>query len=329
MRGFGYTFGNIIRTCLALALATLSCTSSTLHAETWRFALIGDTPYSEYERAELPKMLSAIAERNVAFVAHIGDIKSGSAHCDDALLEDRHKLFDSSQIPFVFVPGDNEWTDCDRLSNGAYDPLERLDKLRRLFWHDNRSLGQKKLPLQRQSDTYPEHARFRLGPVLFVTLNIPGGNNNRGMTGTPSTEFQARNPEVLAWLKENFALARKEGMGGIVFLFQADPGFPHYAQGFPHRGYRQFLDALRDETLRFQGKVVAVHGDTHINRIDQPLRDQAGRPIQNFVRVETFGSPFMGWTTGIIDSNSPALFRFETQTWPEKQEWQGAARHGW
>ena len=39
---------------LLLAWATLAC------GETWRFALIGDTPYSDLERAELPRMLASI-----------------------------------------------------------------------------------------------------------------------------------------------------------------------------------------------------------------------------------------------------------------------------
>ena len=287
-------------------------------AETWRFALIGDTPYSDNERAELPKMLSAIADRHVAFIAHVGDFKSGSSRCDDALFEDRYKLFQNSRIPFILVPGDNEWTDCDRLSNGAYDPLERLARLRRLFWEDAFSLGKTQLPLERQAGNYPEHARFRLGPVLFVTLNLPGGNNNWGLTGEPRPEFVARNPVVLAWLRDSFEMARREKLAGIVLLFQANPGFTHFAQGLAHRGYREFLTILQEETERFPGQVVAVHGDTHISRIDQPLRDHHGRTNFRFTRVETHGYPLMGWTLGVIDTERPTLFRFETYPWPDR-----------
>ena len=292
---------------------------SQAHADVWRFALIGDTPYSEHERAELPKMLEAIADSHVEFVAHIGDIKSGSQHCDDSLFEDRRQLFTASRVPFVYVPGDNEWSDCDRVSNGSYVPLERLNKLRSLFWSDGFSLGQKKLTLERQPGNYPEHARFRLGPVLFVTLNLPGGNNNWGLTRQPSPEFLARNPVVIDWLKENFALARRDKLAGIVLLFQANPGFTHFNQGFAHQGYREFLALLHHETSQFIGQVVAVHGDSHISRIDRPLRDKEGRLLNNFVRVETHGYPIMGWTRGYIDTESPALFRFETRPWPPKQ----------
>ena len=119
-----------IRLLLAVAM---SCAAQLASAETWRFALIGDTPYSDTERAELPKMLAAITEQQVAFIAHIGDFKSGATRCDDATFEDRLRLFDASRVPFIFVPGDNEWTDCDRINNGAYDPLERLGKLPSCF----------------------------------------------------------------------------------------------------------------------------------------------------------------------------------------------------
>ncbi len=287
-------------------------------AEIWRFALIGDTPYSDHERTELPKMLDAIADSHAEFVAHIGDIKHGRDRCDDALFADRYQLFNRSRIPFVFVPGDNEWTDCDRVNNGAYDPLERLNALRALFWSSPQSLGQKTLTQARQAGSYPEHARFRLGPVLFVTLNLPGGNNNWGLTETPREEWRQRMPVVQAWLKDSFALAKREKLAGVVLLFQANPGFRHFSQGLGHRSYRDFLTLLRDETLAFPGQVVAVHGDTHTSRIDQPLRDTQGKTLANFTRVETHGYPLMGWTKGFIDTEQPRLFRFEAYSWPSK-----------
>ena len=299
---------------LLLALCSLA------QAEIWRFGLIGDVPYSEYERRELPHMLLAINDSQVDFIAHIGDFKHGKDRCDDAVFDDRHQLFNSSRVPFIFVPGDNEWTDCERLSNGAYDPLERLNRLRSLFWKDRFSLGNKKLALERQAGTYPEHSRFRLGPVLFVTLNLPGGNNNFGLTKIPSNEFKARSPVVLDWLTESFALARSEKMAGIVLLFQANPGFRHFSQGLTHRGYRDFLENLYAETLNFSGQVVVVHGDSHMSRIDHPLRDAQGKILPNFTRIETHGYPIMGWTRGIIDTNSPSLFSFETFYWPAKAQ---------
>jgi hypothetical protein len=50
----------------------LACT---LQAETWRFAAIGDTPYSGHELRELPRMFADIAAEHPAFIVHAGDIK--------------------------------------------------------------------------------------------------------------------------------------------------------------------------------------------------------------------------------------------------------------
>lgn len=285
-------------------------------AESWNFALIGDVPYSDQERAELPKLLAALGHEHLSLIAHIGDIKHGKERCDDGLYQDRLQLFQASPAPFVYVPGDNDWTDCHRASNGSYDPQERLEKLRQVFWTDDFSLGKQRLKLERQTGEWREHSRFRLGPVLFLSLNLPGGNNNWGKTDVPSQEYQHRNPAVIQWLTDSFALARREKLQGVVVLMQADPGFKHFSQGLGHIGYRQFLETLRRETEHFGGQVVTVHGDTHQARVDQPLRDLDGRKLAQFTRVETYGYPIMGWVKGRIDTESPELFHFEIKPWP-------------
>jgi hypothetical protein len=82
--------------------------------------------------------------------------------------------------------------------------------------------------------------------------------------------------------------------------------------GLTHVGYRDLLETLSSEALAFPGQVLLIHGDTHWQRIDQPLRDPTtGRPISNFTRLETFGYPLMGWVKVIVDSEYPQLFRFE------------------
>lgn len=286
-------------------------------AETWRFALIGDTPYSDYERRELPRMIEAIAAEHVDFIAHVGDIKHSNAPCSDALFEDRRRLFDASPVPFILAPGDNEWTDCRRVVAGGHAPLERLAKLRELFFAGEHSLGQRRIALERQTDGFPEHQRWRLGPVLFLTLNIPGGNNHHRPSGAPGEEADRRTARALDWLREGFALARHEGLRGVAVLLQANPDFRAFANGMPWSGYRALLQAVRTESLAFPGETLFVHGDTHWQRIDRPLRDPAsGGRIERFTRVETFGYPFMGWIKVFIDSEAPVLFRFETRGWP-------------
>ena len=284
-------------------------------AETWRFALIGDTPYSKREQRELPLMLHEIAAAQPSFIVHAGDLKSSSAKCSDEIFLDRLALFNSSTVPLIYTPGDNEWMDCEHLVAGHFGKLERLGKLREIFFSEPFSLGKTRIPVEQQSAAYPENLRWRLGPVVFLTLNVPGPNNNFGMGQKASPEFVARNPVVIDWLKRGFSTARREKSAGIVIVMQGNPSFKHFAAGFGHSGYRELLETLRQETLDFPGQVLLVHGDTHWQRIDHPLRHpETGKTVANFTRVETFGYPFLGWVKVFIDSESPSLFRFEVRT---------------
>ena len=284
-------------------------------AEPWSFALIGDTPYSDHEREQLPRILESIADAGVALTIHVGDFKHGQGRCDDAVFDDRKQLFDSSRMPFIYVPGDNDWMDCSRVSNGSYDPMERLSRLRKLFFADKHSLGQRRIKVQQQSAAYPEHLRFRQGPVLFVTLNVPGDDNDYGRGNKPTAEFEARTPVVQAWLKEGFALARKEKLRGIVIALQANPGFKQFNQGMPHPGFKLLLDALHAESQSFDGQVLFLHGDTHSHQINQPFIAANGEPLRNFTRVESYGFPFLGWVKITVDVDSRELFRFESFPW--------------
>src|SRR3989344_254193 len=72
--------------------------------------------------------------------ALIGDFQSdgiiwkqdseGFPPCADATFQDRFGLAQKSKHPFIFTPGDNDWTDCYRAKPRTYEPLERLAKLR-------------------------------------------------------------------------------------------------------------------------------------------------------------------------------------------------------
>lgn len=301
---------------LRRAAAVLAAAVLALPAAADHFALIGDTPYSDYERRELPRLLAAVGDTLPAFVIHAGDIKGGSSPCSNALFADRRTLFNDSPAPFILVPGDNEWSDCDRVSAGAYAQGERLRYLRTVFYPDAQSLGRRRIALERQPG-WPEHQRWRHGGVLFATLNVPGGNNNFRRDGQPGAEAAGRMPRVLDWLAEAFALARAERLPGLVIVMQANPGFRHFAQGLPHAGYRTLIEALRRETLDFPGQVLLVHGDTHWQRVDQPLRHpETHAPLANFTRVETYGYPQLGWVEVRIDPAAARLFAITAHPWP-------------
>ena len=308
----------------ALVLSTLLGLTPAASAKPVSFGLFGDTPYTRWERAQLPDMMAEMDGDDLAFVVHDGDIKDGGSVCSDEVLRDMLGVFQASRHPLIYVPGDNEWTDCHRKSNGSYDPVERLDKLRELFFASDKSLGQQTLALQRQSRDpafarYRENVRWEAGGALFVGLNVPGSQNNfHGTTrsGGPVPEFTQRSAANRVWLAQAFAHARAKKLAGVLIVIQANPGFEALSAGKTWPGYRDFLNQLRDETVAFGKPVVLVHGDSHWQQIDQPLLDAAGQElVKNFTRVETFGFPFMGWVKATVDVADPQVFQFSPRPW--------------
>jgi hypothetical protein len=274
-------------------IALLACGAAA--AASFSIALLGDTPYSQDEETRFIEMLREINGEDVAFVVHIGDFKNGWTSCGDPVFAQRKEMFAASRHALIYLPGDNEWTDCWRFLAGGYDPLERLARLREIFFRVPMSLGLQPLPLTRQSDVaaahpYPEHVRWKHGNALFAGFNLPGSDNNLGRM---PQEHAQRDAAARDWLKQAFVLAHRDKLGAVVVLFQANP-FTESMR--PRRGFAEFLDLLAHETMAFDGQVLLVHGDTHRYRVDRPLRHPDTRaPLQNFMRVEVFGSPNVNW----------------------------------
>jgi len=92
---------------------------NTTFAASFTFAALGDAPYYDHEEQTFVEMLAAIDREPLAFSVHVGDFKSGHSDCSNALYQQRREWFGRSAHPFVFVPGDNDWTDCWRTFAGG------------------------------------------------------------------------------------------------------------------------------------------------------------------------------------------------------------------
>jgi hypothetical protein len=252
------------------------------------FALMGDVPYSGHQAALLDGMIERMNAERLAFVVHVGDITSGTGPCGDEWLDARKQQFARLQHPFVLIPGDNDWTDCRRT---GFDPMERLAKWRSLFCAPVAGLS-----LERQPGKYCENVRWVHDGVVFVGLNIPGGNNN--LDDDPA-EHGERMQAVFAWLGEAEALARRND--GLVVLMQANPFLKPRLGGA--NGFDGILERLRRLGESMPGKVLLVHGDTHRYRDDEPL--------PGLQRTEVFGSPQVRWTRARIGRGGARLFNVE------------------
>jgi hypothetical protein len=324
----------------------------------YAIGLWGDLPYSNVQSTDgLPNLIADMNSQNLAFTAHDGDLKAGSGSpCNDALYQSALDRFNSLDAPAVFTPGDNDWTDCDRASNGSFNSLERLDHERALFFGTPFTLGRKTLRQEVQSDpaclgfvsgtaagttAYKdvpcvENRRWTVHGVTYATLDVQGSCNNLCDTAPDPQEEAARNAADIAWLNDTFAEAKADGSAAVMLISQGDPGWDltdgtraplrdpktlAETDGQPD-GFRSFLSALRDDVIAFERPVAYVHGDSHYFRVDKPLLNAQGQRLENFTRVETFGdhqengTNDVNWLKVLVDPQSREVFAYEPQIVP-------------
>ena len=282
----------------------------------YSIGLWGDLPYSPAQATVgVPNLIADMNAERLKFTVHDGDLKQGSnSLCDDNLYWQSLAFFNSLRAPAVFTPGDNDWTDCDRPSNGGFNSLERLDFERKVFFSTPFSLGQRPMRQEVQTEALclgvrgavpcVENRRWTVRKVTYVTLNVQGSCNNLCDTLPDPAEFATRDAANIKWLKETFAVASARNSAAVMIISQADPGWdlsdPTRAPlrdpktlaqtaGQPD-GFQAFLLALRAEVIAFRKPVAYVHGDSHYFRIDKPFLAADGQRLENFTRVETFGN---------------------------------------
>jgi hypothetical protein len=328
----------LVRAPLLAAIAVCiaaGCSNAFAQSKTYSFGLWGDTPYAKGgDEPKIPALIADINKSEIAFSIYDGDIKDGSSKCTDDTYDRAIAMFGQFKKPVVYVPGDNEWTDCHRTNNGGYDNLERLTYLRKVMFANGGVFGAEKMPVEHQgkpAEKFVENTRFARDGVMFVTLNVPGSNNNKvvgekdctnksARTGAQcaadNAEYAERDAANIAWMHEAFEKAKSEKDAGLMLVLQGDLGFdiPETEEVDESRlpeksGYAAFLDAVIKETKVYNGQVALVHGDTHFYKIDKPLID-ATHLLPNFTRVETFGSPNVHWLRVTVDVSTPNVFTF-------------------
>src|SRR5262249_49562255 len=303
----------------------------------YTIGLFGDMPYNALGRSQYPALLDDINANHVAFSVFDGDLKAGGdGPCADSLYSTAIANFNKLEGRLVWLPGDNDWTDCwGRYGPSTLpysDPLERLAHERLLFDATDQSLGQRTLTLTRQSSEggqyalYSENVRWQYGPVVYIGLNVQGSNDNYPYAGVdgetrPQTEIDRQRAEEVArkaadihWLHEGFAYAAGVGARGVMIIWQADPNFnneQHLADSRSWDAFPDYVSALRSETLGFAGQVALVHGDGHYFKMDKPINGPGTGVLANFTRVETFGARNTHWVSATIDPNDPNVFVFE------------------
>ncbi len=293
-------------------------------------AVIGDVPYDDAQAEAFPALVKDIDGADVSAVVHLGDIKS-SQKCSDEFLEQRLALYDAFDAPFVFTPGDNEWTDCHREKFGGYVPTERLAALRKLFYPQPEQAlgGDPPLVVRPQSldapyADYVENVMWTQSDVVFSTVHVVGSNNDllpwfgtetEEQTKLRTEEFDERLAADIAWLKRAFDTAREQRAPGVVIAMQANLFISRVFETTV-TGFTKLVEEIAELAAGYDGEVLLLQGDTHQYLADKPLED--GSPehdvttkAPNVTRIVVQGETASEWLRLRVDPSGSKLFDWE------------------
>ena len=331
-------------------------------AEVFNFVALGDTAYSlPRDLPTYDALIQRINKAKPAFSIHVGDTW-GAMPCT----EESHRYalgqFAKFDHPLVYTPGDNEWADCRKpevieayhryvggkatpqdlelllplrqfdnafASAGYADPVGGLNMIRRLYFAKPESLGQRTMPLVRQTDVSPqtetaENTRWERGGVVFATVSVPGSGNGFALNDEARVrEAIARNRANVAWIKAAFADAKARNAKAVVLALQAGMFVDGRGGDFTGREIRGgsegpfywIVYAIRDEAAKFGKPVLLINGDFHDLVIDRPFMVSQGEekpPLYaNITRLQVYGAPELRAVQVSVDTETPWVFSFQ------------------
>jgi hypothetical protein len=163
----------------------------------------------------------------------------------------------------------SDWSACLN-SAGRSNAIERLNRLREVFYVDSESLGARKLQVTRLSSTakfrsYAENSHWEYGKVLFATINLPANNNHYRPEAGRNSEFEDRLVANRAWLHRLFTLAERQKMQGLVLFSDGDAGVTA-EEGFSllssfqtkQDGFAEVRKQIRGMAEKYKGKVLLI-----------------------------------------------------------------------
>ena len=238
-----------------------------------QFGVIGHSFHNGGGEAKLKQAIADESESALAFVVVTG-IKGADEPCSDKLYARRRELFDDARRPLIVLPSASDWSEC---KNAAGRPvaIERLNRLREVFYSEPVSLGTHKLPLTRLSASakfrsYAENAHWQIGDVLYATVNLPANNNHYRPEAGRNSEFEDRMVANRFWLNRLFAMARREKLDAVVLFSEADVKALTQPTGLrallarsssKQDGFDEPRRQIATLAAKFQGKVLLIDTD--------------------------------------------------------------------
>lgn len=256
----------LLAALLTAALGALPAAAAPAVRAGFRFGVIGHAFQAAPDDAALRQALRATNGATLGFVVANG-VKAAAESCGDRLYGERRALFDDSAHPLIVSLAGSDWSGCKN-SLGRPNAIERLNRLREVFFGDAMSLGAHKLALTRLSSnakfrSYAENAHWQHGRVLFATINLPADNNHFRPEAGRNSEYEDRLVANRSWLQRLFALAQHNKLDGIVLFSDGDVGVQRDEARTPAAGVRQDGFAavrrqIRTLSKTFPGKVLLI-----------------------------------------------------------------------
>lgn len=272
------------------------------------FGVIADMPGGLQGQAKLQEAIAEADEDNLAFIVVQG-IKASQESCGDTVYSERHKLLNNAENGLIVALAASDWTNC-KSSEGRLASIERLNRIREIFFSERFSLGDSKLPVIHQSITpkfsaYSENMRWRIRNVLFATINLPANNNNYLPEAGRNSEFEDRAIANRDWLRRLFSYAKQKRLDGIVLFSDGNPlAIPSLETLKKLRGQRDGFKEIRQQltklTAEFPGKVLIIHSQ------DQDPSTAEDKIVWRKNLGELAVSTH--WTKITVSAKSPTLF---------------------
>lgn len=251
-----------------------------------RFAVIGHG-FSDGGEGRLQQAIEANDDASVAFLVVTG-IKGIKEECSDKLYQRRRELIDAAKRPVVVLPARSDWTECKN-SGGRSDAIDRLNRIREVFYGDPSTLGTRKLPLTRQSmsprfRSYAENAHWSVGKVLYATVNLPANNNHYLAEAGRNSEYEDRLVANRFWLNRLFTIAKRDKLEGLVLFSEGDVKAQTQPTGLQallrralpeNDGFAEPRRQIVSLAQKFPGRVLLVDG-TRLGRGVQPAIEWRG-----------------------------------------------------
>jgi len=252
------------------------------------FAVYADTPYNSEQELALEGHISQMNQADTShFVIHLGDIKGGfkAETQSNPCTEDRYikvaNIFHESAAPVFFIPGDNEWNDCE-------DP----DQAWALWWthlHQFETFWPDAPVVERQPERQ-ENFAWVSRKVLLIGINLVGGKK------IDPDAWDLRLAQNAEWVANQLDGKKGAVAAAIIFGHAAPSNTKSSA----------FFDAFRLSAQAFEKPVLYMNGDLHTWVVDKPFPADAPNVTQ--VQLKGGSAPAVQVT---VDHSMSEVFDFD------------------